>query len=380
MNLLSLLRDFKRSFSSYRPLVEVLIYRERLLYNLREFERRYPKLAIAPVLKSNAYGHGLSTIARILDGEDLPFLIVDSLFEARLLRHEGIRTPILVIGYTTIENIHRSNLRNIAFTITGFTQLEAVADSLPRPTMFHLKIDTGMHRQGIMPSEVTQAVHLLKQNRQLKLEGVFSHFADADSPDSAFTLKQIERWHEMVSLFKKEFSTIRYYHLSATAGMRYADRIEANMARIGRGLYGIDPVGTSDFELQPVLEMKTIVSAVKELAARDYVGYGLTFRAEKPMKIAVVSVGYFEGVDRRLSNRGVFKIHDQFCPIVGRVSMNITTVNVSSLPDVKEGDEVTVISKEREDPNSIESIAKICDTIPHEILVHIPQHLRRTVV
>jgi alanine racemase len=128
------------------------------------------------------------------------------------------------------------------------------------------------------------------------------------------------------------------------------------------------------------LELSTIVASVKSVPAGEWVGYNLTFQAPTATQTAVLPLGYFEGVDLRLSNRGLVKIHDQFCPIAGRVSMNITSVNVSRVPNIKVGERVVVISRNPADPNSVEQIAKQCGTIPYEILVHIPAHLRRVVV
>jgi len=126
--------------------------------------------------------------------------------------------------------------------------------------------------------------------------------------------------------------------------------------------------------------MKSIISSVKTIQAGEYVGYGITYKAERTTLIATVPAGYFEGVDRRLSNCGFFKIGDNYCPIVGRVSMNITSIDVTSAPNIKLGDQVTIISNKRDDRNSVENIAKLTQTIPYEILIHIPQHLRRIVI
>jgi alanine racemase len=179
--------------------------------------------------------------------------------------------------------------------------------------------------------------------------------------------------------------------------LAYADKIEANVARLGLGLYGINsssekfyPVKSAEggvalpqfngVNLKPVLEMRSIISSVKTLAKGDYIGYNITYEASRDMRVATVPVGYFEGVDRRLSNIGSFLFGDQKCPIVGRVSMNITSVDVSSANDIKMGSKITVISSNSQDDNSVENIAKLAHTIPYEILVHIPPHLKRKII
>jgi len=362
----------------HKPLVEVLVYRDNILHNLRVFRDASHNLQIAPVLKSNAYGHGLKEVAGVLDKESMPFLVVDSYFEALVLRRAGIKSEILIIGFTYPENIYQNKLKNIAFTITGVEQLREIAKNLERPATFHLKIDTGMHRQGILPGEINEAITLINRNNNINLLGICSHLADVENDDEAQTAEQIGRWNKAVDVFKANFFGIKYFHLAASAGVKFADRISANVMRLGLGLYGIDPNGKLD--LKPALEMRAVVSGVKDVSAGSGIGYNFTFRAFKRMKIATVPVGYFEGVDRRLSNKGYFKIGGIFCPIIGRVSMNISTIDAGAAANIKMGDPVTVISPEPSDKNSVENIARACGTIPYEILVHIPQGLRRIIV
>ena len=380
MKIINLLRQIKRSFSNYTPSVEILISKENLLHNLKEHQNKYPEISFSPVLKSNAYGHGLFEVAKILDKENLPFFVVDSLYEAMNMRSYGIKSPILVIGYTSAENIRSCKLSKVAFTITSLDQLKNVSGWIKRETKIHLKIDTGMHRQGILENQIDEAIKIIKSNRLITLEGICSHFADADNTDNTFTKSQIEKWNKIVPQFKKEFPSIKFTHISATSGVSNSPKIDANVARLGIGLYGIKQDPKSDLDLKPVLEIKTIISGIKTIPANEHVGYSITYKNETPTTIATLPVGYFEGVDRRLSSVGAVKIRNEFCPIVGRVSMNITTIDISKISDTILGDEVIVISKNKEDKNSIENIAKLAGTIPYEILVHIPQSLRRKVI
>jgi len=379
MKIITYLRELRKSFSGYRPLIEVLVYRDRLLNNLRVFQRGYPKQQIAPVLKSNAYGHGLVPVAKILDREKIAFLIVDSIFEANTLVQEGIKSKILVIGYTRSGEIKRNRYKNVAFTITNLDQLDRISRALNSKQIFHLKIDTGMHRQGILPEEFQESIIKIQSNKNILLEGLCSHFCSADSLDKNYCHFQIKNWDQAVKFFKGRFPQIKYYHLAATGGSYFRAK-NTNVVRLGMGLYGIDPSPNRELDLQPALALRTIISGLKLANKNDYIGYGLTFRAKKDMKIATVPAGYFEGVDRRLSNHGCYKVAERFCPLVGRVSMNISVIDVSQVPNLKVGDPVVLISSENGDPNSAQESAKICETIPYEILVHIPQHLRRTVI
>lgn len=373
------LKKIKKMFQKQsQPLVKVLVFKTRILENLYIFQKQFSKCSFAPVLKSNAYGHGLLEVAKILESEAVPFFVVDSFYEAELLRRAGVKKQVLIIGFTTLEQVECVDSKNIVITIVSLGQLEIFAKQLSKKTLFHLKIDTGMHRQGILPTDLSRAYELIVSNKNIILEGLCSHFADADGESEEFSKEQIKNWQFAVKFFKEKFSNIKYFHVSNSAGVKYYSELEANVVRLGIGLYGFDQSGKVQ-GLKSALELRTIVSGVKELAFGDSVGYNHTFQASGQMKIATVPVGYFEGVDRRFSNIGYVKINNQFCKILGRVSMNISSVDVTSIPNVKVGDEVIVISAELEDKNSIMNMAKDCHTIPYEILVHVPQHLRREV-
>lgn len=376
--MLSILKSIKKHFFSYKPLIEVKIMEQNLLHNFLEFQKAAPNLSLAPVLKSNAYGHGLKEVSGILKKTIYPFLIVDSLYEALELKKYGNTREVLVIGFVFPEQIQKAVYKNISFAITSLSQLEALV-GLKHLVKVHLKVDTGMYRQGLSLEEADQAVAILKNNPYLKLEGLCSHLADADGGEENFTLKQIEIWNSLVEKFKINFKEIKYFHVSATAGFRFQSKIQANVLRLGLGFYGINPSGLS-LNLKPALELQSYVVGIKQLKKGDSVGYNHTFTASKDMQIAVLPLGYFEGVDRRLSNLGYVKINDKECSILGRVSMNITSCDVTEVLNVNFLDPVTVISSNPSDRNSVENIAKICQTIPYEILVHIPQHLRRMVI
>ncbi len=374
-----LFRRLRQEQFHYTTLIRVVIYKSEILHNLNVFRKRFPKTEIAPVLKSNAYGHGLLHVASMLDQESLPFFCVDSFFEALILRNEGIQSPLLIIGYTPLENILANKLKNVAFAVIGLEELKRLGASLRSRVRIHLKLDTGMHRHGILPEEISEAIGIVKNHPHIILEGIYSHLADADKEGSRHVGLQIARWNELVAQFKKECPNLKYFHLGATAGSRYSPQVDANVLRIGIGLYGIS-LGPDHLDLHPALEMKTRITSLRTLHAGEYVGYNATFMTRIKTKIASIPMGYMEGIDRRLSGKGVVTIRGVGCPIVGRVSMNITSIDVSAAPVVRLDDEVTVISKEKGVANSIEHMAELCDTIPYDLLVHIPQHLRREMV
>lgn len=365
----------------YDTLVTVAVYRDRILRNLEVLRNGAGSNHIAPVLKSNAYGHGLTLVAKIIDNENLPFIIVDSYHEAMILRNEGIRSVVLIIGYTPLGNILKNKLRNVVFTIVGYEQLEKISKELVRSTDFHLKIDTGMRRQGILLKDIDKSMGLIRNNKSIRIVGICSHLADADGKTGNFTDSQINSWNNLVMEWKKEFPNTKYFHLSATATIICSEKITANVARLGIGLYGIDPTEEGLMpNLKPVLEMKSVISGAKTIVKGDRVGYDITFEAPRAMRIATIPAGYYEGVDRRLSNKGFIKIGNAFCPVIGRVSMNITTIDITAISDIKLDTPVTIISSNPSDKNSFINNAQLAGTIAYELMVHIPQQLRRKIV
>lgn len=381
---MNMIKNFFQKFLKprveYQPLIEVRIFKNAILHNLNEYKNKYSKSRFAPVLKSNAYGHGLVEVASILDDQGVPFLMVDSFYEALVLRRSGIKTKVLVLGYVRLEQILKNKLKNVNFGIIGLEQLQNISEKLKRPQNFHLKIDTGMHRQGVMLSEIQEAIKLIKANPNIILEGVCSHFADADGCDKTFTEIQISEWNKIVETFKKEFSSIQYFHTSNTAGAAFAEKIQQNVARLGIGIYGFNQSPFEKLNLQPALEMVSIITSIKTIPAGEKVGYNITYTAPKETKVATFPLGYYEGLDRRLSNKGFVKVKNVLCPIVGRISMNMCSIDVSSVPNVKLEDEVVVISKNPADKNSIDSMVEISGSTAHEFRVHIPSALRRVIV
>jgi len=379
MRIINGLRYLKKRLSPHRPLVEVGISKSNLLHNLHTYQARYPNVRIAPVLKSNAYGHDLGLVARLLDKEDIAFFMVDSLYEARKLRAAGVRSRVVVMGYVRPIDPEREGISNIDFAITDIEQLRDIALLLTRPARFHVKIDTGMHRQGILPSDIRAALTLIKSNAHIKIVGICSHLADADGESDAFSNHQLEIWNDAVAEIEKLIPTIEYRHLTATKGIRFGETSRTNVARIGIGLYGFETSHHAETGVLPVLELRSFITSIRDIPEGDSVGYNSTFTAQRPSRIATVPVGYFEGYDRRLSGKGSMRLRNESVSVVGRISMNMSSLDVTEVSGVVRGDVVTVISRDPTHHNSVASIASAAATIPYEILVHIPQHLRRVV-
>ena len=377
--LINKIRALMQQWRKHQSIVTIKISKSALLNNLYTLQSLVPQWQIAPVLKSNAYGHGLVLIAGILEKEkNIPFFCIDSYFEAELIRNAGIKTPLLIIGYTLTTMIQKNKLKNIFFTIGSLEQLKTLITLKTRQTI-HLKFDTGMHRQGISYAKLNEIIDILSQKITLQINGIMSHLADADNPNSKFTKLQIEQWNKLAKQFQKNFSNIRSYHLANSAGFACAKNMTANVGRTGIALYGINPKNLLA-KFQPVLQMNSIISEIKTIEQNESVGYNGTFTAQHKMKIAIAPAGYFEGVDRRLSNQGCFLIKNKKALLCGLINMNISCCDVTDIIDATIDSPVNIISHHSEDQNSIENIAKLCNTISYEILAHIPAHLRRIII
>lgn len=371
--------------NSYQTLNLIQINKNALLRNFHFFQHLNPQSKICPVLKSNAYGHGLKLTGKLVDQEIRPeFICVDSLYEAYELEKIGVKTKILVMGYTFPQNF---KFRKIKFHLPVFDleTLEVLNKYQPGINV-HIKIDTGMNRLGIKENEVEPFMRLLKKFNKIKVTGIYSHLSSADLQDK-FSQNQVEKFKEITRYFENNGFSFQYKHINATAGaFRFPDK-EFNLTRLGLGFYGISPFSTNSLfdrkfkrKITPALRLLTHICQIKEVKKGETVSYGQTFKAKEKMKIAVLPLGYYDGVDRRLSNKGMVKIGETFCPIIGLVCMNITLVDVSAVTKPYIGQEVVVFDNQPSAPNSIKNTADLIGTIPHEVFVNLAATTRRVLI
>ena len=349
------------------PLSYICISKSALLFNIRLYQKK-TKLPVAPVLKSNAYGHGIALVAQMLDRKDIPFFVVNAYDEALHIRASGVEKEILIIGYTAPETIVSSRVQGVSFTITSIDQLQKVARLARHDIGVHIKIDTGMHRQGIAHASIPIAVRIIKRNAHIRVVGLCSHFADADGATDFFVRAQVAIWEKVVAQFRAQIPTIRWVHIAATAGTYFATQCTANLVRLGIGLYGFD-CSKSHLSTRPVLSLYSTLTNIQHVSRGARIGYNGTYSALRDMTIATIPVGYYEGIDRRLSNKGWVEVRGVLCPIIGRVSMNITTIDISKVKNPKEGDSVLVVAPARSVKHGVEHIAALCSTITYDICV-----------
>ena len=328
--------------------------------------------AVLGVVKANAYGHGAVPIARCLQSAGIDHFAVALLEEAAELRSSGINTPILVMGAlepAQMDAVVRLEVTPALFREDQLDALERSAAVGSRKLPFHLKVDTGMGRLGVRWDRVTRFLEAAGRCPHLELQGVFSHLACADDPDHPLTLTQLERFQQVLGLARSLGHAPRICHLANSAAV--LDRPPAWLSHVRPGLllYGYRPSGKNQpLELRPVMQVVSRVVYLKELRPGDSVGYGATFTAGRPVRIATVAAGYDDGVMRSLSNRGHFLVRGHRVPIVGRVSMDLTTLDVTEVPEVSIGDDAVFIGAQEGAFQGADQVAVEAGTITWEIL------------
>lgn len=337
------------------------------------------------VVKSNAYGHSLIDFSQLLQRFGVNWFGVDSIVEARSLRREGIKKPILVLGSTLPEWYIEAAQNNISVTVSNFESLErAIKQGTRRkPLKVHIKIDTGMHRQGFMPADIERILTYFQDKQNCILfEGLYTHFAAAKNP--AFphgTKKQIEEF-EFASQKAIEggFKPIR--HAAATSGTLLFSESHFDMVRIGIGMYGLWPSREVQafcerrFELKPALTWKTVIGEIKDLPAGSAVGYDLTETLGKPSRVAILPVGYWHGYPRALSSIGHVIIHRKRAKVIGRVSMDMIVVDVSRIKNPRIRDEAILLGS----GITADELADLSDTINYEIITRLNPLIKRVYI
>lgn len=342
------------------------------LHNLKFFAEYCSPAKVMPVVKANAYGHGAVVLAKAAERNGFDFFAVAFLEEALELRKHGIKSEILVFNYVHPDMFHLAWRESITITLFSWEQLWQASKSPFKPKC-HVKIDTGMRRLGVYPSEAADFINAARK-AGFEVEGAYTHLAVADSledDDVQFTVQQYQA-------FKNLDLDVKIKHI-CNSGASLSRVIPCfDYVRIGIASYGLQPGKTVTHpELKPVLSWKTMISQVKKINSGDTVSYGRTFKAFSEMTIATVPVGYADGYWRQLSNKGYVLIHGEKCPIVGRVCMDQFMVDVTHLNDVKIGDEVVLIGQQGNKSITAEEIADMVGTINYEVTCRISERVPR---
>jgi len=338
---------------------------------------------ILAVVKADAYGHGAVVISQTLVQLGIPRLGVATLQEGIVLREAGICAPILVMGAlfaNQFPDMIAYRLTPVVYdreTAAGFA---ACVGSRPEPYPVHVKVDTGMGRLGLSPDEVLSLLQSPLFRGPLRVEGLMTHLADADSQDPSYTQTQIARFSSVVSQLEMAGLQVPLIHAANSAAILCHPSAHFTVVRPGIMLYGYHttPLRDGAPELKPVLTLTTNVVQVRAVAPGESVSYSRTFIASRPSRIAVLPIGYADGYSRALSNCGAVLIGGRRAPVVGRVCMDMTMVDVTDIPEVRPGHEAVLLGRQGTMQITAADLAAWLGTIPYEVLCSIgPRVIRR---
>ena len=353
--------------------------------NFRAIRARVAPAKVMASVKANGYGHGLVTVSKILEEEGIDGLGVAYIEEALELRKAGIKTPILVFGGLMKEQLGLYIANDVDVTapsVGKLEQIDAAAAALGKRARVHLKIDTGLERLGVHHYSSQSLFDAALATRWCDIVGVFSHFAEVDRNDLSLARLQLERFNEALRYFEARAQAPFIRHIANSGGVLCFPESYLDMVRPGLCLYGVLPnksmVGL--LELQPTLSLKSQVVYFKVVRKGAGVSYGHSWTAPHDTRVVTVPIGYGDGYLRSLSNRAQVLIGDKRRPIVGRVCMDQLMVDISPTGEAYNGDEVILIGKQGDERVTVEELAELIDTTPHELLVLLNQRVPRVVV
>jgi len=356
-----------------------------LRHNLRVMQRAARGAEVWPVLKADGYGHGAKAVARTLERAGANGICVALLEEAVELRQAGIRLPILVMGGFYGRAWGEVLRHDLTPVVHERSQIQALAEEVrftgSEPLRVHVKVDTGMARLGVSPAEVLAMAEAIRNQPEIVLDGLMTHFACADSGDQASIARQLDVFDAATAGFASAGLCPRVRHAANSAGTLESPRARLDLVRPGIAVFGVAPRAGSCPELRPVMRVRTEVIALRDLEPGMSVGYGATFTARRKSRIATIPMGYADGLSRGLSNVGHVLVRGARVPIVGNVSMDMTTVDVSDVPGVRIGDECVVLGSQKgsagEAAIGADEVAAALGTIPWEVLTSISRRVPR---
>jgi serine/alanine racemase len=361
--------------------------REALRYNVSTLQALLPEgCVLMPAVKANAYGHGAVLISRELNRLGIHAFCVASAEEGAELRENGVSGEILILGYTHPNQLPLLNRYDLTQTVVDLPYAELL-NRYGQKVRVHVAVDTGMHRLG-EPWENIDNISAMFSLPNLKIEGIYTHLCavDTQSPrDRAFTLAQGEAFYEVVSVLGQRGFGYPKTHLLSSYGLIHYPELGGDYARIGIALYGMLSARADTehctLSLKPVLSVKARVTTLKTLRKGEAAGYGLQFVADRDARLAVLAIGYADGVPRALScGRGNVLLHGRRAPIAGRICMDQMLVDVTDIPDVQAGDVAVVIGQAGKEAITACELAEQTGTISNEILSRLGARLERQIL
>lgn len=364
--------------------VEADIDLDAIRKNILEMKSRIPSgKKLLTVIKANAYGHGAIEVAKTL--EDLSdYYGVACIDEAVELRRAGVTRPILILGMTDeslFGTLVEYDVTQTIFTVTQARNLSYISGKMGKTAKIHIKLDTGMNRIGFPCNEESvEAIEEIATFPNLNIEGIFTHYFKADSTDKTSAKHQLDKFSDMIQRLHEKGISFEIRHISNSAGIMEMPNDIYDMVRSGISTYGLYPSEEMDMKacvLYPAMTLKSHIVHLKKVSAGETVGYGGTYTLPCEKWIATVGIGYADGYPRALSNQGRMLVHGQFAPIVGRVCMDQTMIDVSDIADVVVGDEVVLFGKQKENVIPVEEIAEMSASFNYEAVCDVNRRVPR---
>lgn len=357
------------------------ISKTALTHNAKQFKKVLGKTKFMAVVKSNAYGHGSFAVSKTIEPL-VDYFGTANGTEALALREFGIKKPILVLNYYDLDQVKSLASQNISLVVYDLKQAQAIsswAKKLKKKVKVHVKVGTGLSRLGVLARDAVSFIKKIRQLPNIEIEGLFSHFA-ASEDDPAFTMIQLGHFRKIIEELEDNSIFIPIKHIACTASALTFPESHFDMVRIGIGTYGLQSYksihsqvikANPGFQLKLALTWKARILAVKDLALGAFVGYGRTYRTTRKTKLAILPVGYYEGYDRGLSNLAEVLIGGKRCKVRGRVYMNLLSVDVTDVKNVKAGDEAVLLGSQGKETITADELALIASTINYEIVTRI---------
>lgn len=373
--------EIARRFTSY-----ALIDLDAVAHNVQALRQHIgPQVEMFAVVKANAYGHGAVQVARVALENGAQRLAVARTAEGVQLRRAGISAPILNMCYTVpaeAEAIVLAGLTATVASLEGAQALSQRAAALGRQATVHIKVDTGMGRYGLLPEEVLPFLEQASRLPYLHIEGIFTHFAVADSRDKSYTHQQLAIFKDVLRAAQEAGYRFRLRHAANSAATLDLPEAHLDAVRPGLALYGLYPSSevTRGVPLRPAMSIRSHAARVRILPPGSSVSYGRTFIAARPTRVVLVPIGYGDGYHRLLSNRGSVLIRGQRAPIIGRVCMDQLMADATDIPDVQQDDEVVLLGEQGGEAIRAEEIAALAETINYEVVTALAARIPRLYV
>ncbi len=355
--------------------------------NLEFFRKIIPKKTeLAFVVKANAYGHGMKEIAELAGKNGIQSYCVHTLEEALLLREWGPSFDVLIMGPIPPQHLSEAIKNSFRLAVYDPDMLDVLnrkAWNMDQPVRIHLKLETGTYRQGINPDDVELFLEKLKKTPRIILEGVYTHFANIeDTTDHSYAFSQLKRFKDISTHIQQNYPNIKKHTACSAAALLFSET-HFDMVRVGISMYGLWPSRETFVSykikhaqngkdvLRPVLSWKTRVGQVKSVPAKQKIGYGCSYQTTRNTQLAVLPIGYADGFSRSLSNQAFVLLHGRRAPVRGRVCMNLIMVDITDIPDVRPGDVVVLIGKQRKEFISVDWLSSLAGTINYEFVTRL---------